>query len=159
MLSIVKGPYLQSPTEESMTIMWETSEPTSSKASVLMAERIHSGYQGNYKKPEHLVAAVFKEGYSTIHQLTVKKLEPGTSYFYTIYSENEQGEIASGPHLFKTAVRKGEPFSFTVTSETGGYSGFDQSNGQINKNIFNQMQRYRPDITLFIGDIVNDGRN
>lgn len=36
-------------------------------------------------------------------------------------------------------------------------SGFDQSQGQINRNIFSQMQRYRPDITLFVGDIVDDG--
>jgi hypothetical protein len=155
MLTIVKEPYLQWPTMDSMTIMWETSEPASSRA----AERIHSGYQGNYKKPEHLLSIVSNEGYSTIHKLTVKNLEPSTSYFYKIYSENEQGEIESGPYPLKTAVRKGEPFSFTVTSETGGYSGFDQSNGQINKNIFYQMQRYRPDLTLFVGDIVNDGRN
>lgn len=159
MLTIVKGPYLQWPTVDSITIMWETSEPASSRAEVLMAERIHSGYQGNYKKPEHLLSTVSNEGYSTIHQLTMKNLEPSTTYFYKIYSGNEQGEIDSGPYPLKTAVRKGEPFSFTVTSETGGYSGFDQSNGQINKNIFNQMQRYRPDLTLFVGDIVNDGRN
>ncbi len=160
MLSIIKGPYLQWPTENSMTIMWETSEPASSRVDVLLAERIHSGYQGNYKKPEHVISSVFNESHATIHQLTVTNLEPVTLYFYNINSENKHGEkIQSGPHPFKTATPKGVPFSFTVTSETGGYSGFDQSNGQINKNIFKQMQRYRPDITLFIGDIVNDGRN
>jgi hypothetical protein len=72
---------------------------------------------------------------------------------------NEQQEIESGPHPFKTAVRRGESFSFAVTSETGGYSGFDQSEGQINRNIFSQMQRYHPDITLFVGDIVDNGNN
>lgn len=159
MLNIVKGPYLQWPTVNSMRIMWETSEPASSRVCVLMAERIHSGYQGNYKKPEHLLSTVSKEGYSTIHQLTVDNLDPSTIYFYKVYSENEQGNIESGPYPLKTAVRKGEPFSFTVTSEMGGYSGFDQSNGQINKDIFNQMLRYRPDLTLFVGDVVNDGRN
>ncbi|UVI33121.1 purple acid phosphatase family protein [Paenibacillus spongiae] len=159
MLTIVKGPYLQWPTEDSMTIMWETSEQASSRADVLMAERIHSGYQGNYKKPEHVVSTVSNKGYCTIHQLTVKNLEPSTIYFYNIYSACEKGEIESGPHPLKTAVRKGEPFSFTVTSETGGYSGFDQSNGRINRNIFHQMQRYRPDLTLFVGDLVNDGQN
>jgi hypothetical protein len=96
----------------------------------------------------------------TIHQLTVSDLEPGTIYYYNILSENAQGEtMQSGPHILKTAMPKGEPFSFTVTSETGGYSGFDQSNGQININIFQQMRRYRPDLALFVGDIVNDGTN
>ena len=123
----------------------------------MLAERIHSGYHGNYKKPEQVLSKVVNEEYSTIHRLTVKDLEPGTIYFYKIHSQNEQGEIGSEPIPFKSAVKEGEPFSFTVTSETGGYSGFDQSNGQININIFTQMQKYRPDITLFIGDIVNDG--
>ena len=31
MLTVVKGPYLQWPTENSITIMWETSVPASSK--------------------------------------------------------------------------------------------------------------------------------
>ncbi len=110
MLSIVKGPYLQWSTVDSMTIMWETSEPASSRADVLMAERIHSGFQGNYKKPEHLLATVSNDAHSTIHQLTVKNLEPSTSYFYKIYSENKQGGNESGPHPFKTAVRKREHF-------------------------------------------------
>lgn len=157
MLSIVKGPYLQRPTVNSMTIMWETSEPASSSVSVLVAERIHSGYQGNYKTPTEIRSTVSKEGYSTIHQVTVDHLNPSTIYFYQVLSENEQGSIESSPYPFKTAVQQGEPFSFTVTSETGGYSGFDRSNGQVNQNIFDQMLKYRPDFTLFVGDVVNDG--
>lgn len=54
MLSIVKGPYLQNPTGHSMTVMWETSLPATSRVDVLHAERIHSGHQGNYKQPVHL---------------------------------------------------------------------------------------------------------
>ena len=144
-------------TENSITIMWETSEPASSTVMVLLAERIHSGYHGNYKKPEQVLVTEEEKEYSTIHQLTVNHLEPNTLYFYQVRSVNERGEIESGHHFLKTAVRRGESFSFTVTSETGGYSGFDQSDGQINRNIFSQMQRYRPDITLFVGDIVDDG--
>lgn len=160
MLSIVKGPYLQWPTPNSMTIMWETSEPAASQADILAAERIHSGYQGNYKKPEQVLASVCSEGLATIHQLTVTNLEPGTPYFYTIHSEGTGGEqVQAGPHPFKTAMPPGAPFSFSVTSETGGYSGFDRTDGAINTRIFEQMQRYRPDFTLFVGDIVNDGTN
>ncbi|MGN7358449.1 metallophosphoesterase [Paenibacillus sp. SAF-054] len=157
MLRILKGPYLQWPTLNSMTIMWETSEPASSKVEVLVAERIHSGYQGNYKKPEHVIAIFENEGRGTIHQVTVRNLEPGTLYFYRVYSQSGLDTAESGPHPMKSAVENGVPFSFTVTSETGGFSGFDTSGGQINVNIFTQMQRYRPDVALFIGDIVNDG--
>ncbi|MCQ6557176.1 purple acid phosphatase family protein [Paenibacillus mendelii] len=159
MLSIVKGPYLQWPTIASMTMMWETSEPAASRVEVFIAERIHSGYQGNYKKPEHLMTIVSNESHTVIHQLTVTNLEAGTTYFYLVFSENEHGErVQSGPYPFNSAAPKGQPCSFTVTSETGGYSGFDSTHGQINTNIFKQMQRYRPDFTLFVGDLVNDGR-
>lgn len=159
MLAIVKGPYLQSPTAHSMTIMWETSEPASSKVEVLMAERIHSGFHGNYKKPEFIHSTVSSETEATIHQLTVGNLEPAAIYFYRVYSRNASGEVESGPYPMKTAVRSGEAFSFAVTAETGGFSFADRTEGLINRNIFGQMQRYRPDLALFIGDIVNDGRN
>lgn len=155
MLSIIKGPYLQWPTTNSMTIMWETSEPADSSVDVFMAERIHSGFKGNYRQPEHRLFTASGGGRSTIHQITVENLEPGTPYFYKIYSANGRGErVESGPYPLKTAVGRGEPFSFAVTSETGGYGDVD-----INKRIFHQMQRYRPDFTLFVGDIVGDGRN
>lgn len=159
MLLLSKGPYLQRPTEDSMTMMWETSDLASSRVDILLAERIHSGHQGNYKKPEVVIASVSNEERTTIHQLTVTGLEPGTMYFYNIHSANAKGEVQSGPYPFKTAVRRGEPFSFTVTGETGGYSSFDSSEGLTNINIFKQMQRYRPDLTLFVGDIVDDGDN
>lgn len=158
MLTIIKGPYLQWPTKQSMTIMWETSEASNARVEVLAAERIHSGYQGNYKPPQAIIAHAAEVAYTRIHKLTIHDLAPGTLYFYKVYSENEQGAAEAGPHPMKTAVDNGQPFSFTVTSETGGYSGFDQSNGQINTKIFNQMERYRPDFALFIGDIVNDGQ-
>lgn len=158
MITIIKGPYLQWPTVNSMTFMWETSEPANARVDVYKAERKHSAHNGNYVPPEILLFTVSEQERSAIHQLTVEDLEPGTAYFYRIGSENARGEkIEAGPYPFKTAVREGEPFSFTVTSELGGYSGFDQSGGRINTNIFNQMQRFRPDLTLFVGDIVNDG--
>ncbi|WP_244563037.1 fibronectin type III domain-containing protein [Paenibacillus uliginis] len=81
---------MQWPTVDSMTIMWETSEPASSRVDVLLAERIHSGYQGNYKKPEQVITTVSNEGHSKIHQLTVNGLEAGTVYFYQIHSGNGQ---------------------------------------------------------------------
>ncbi|WP_338842193.1 metallophosphoesterase family protein [Paenibacillus glucanolyticus] len=159
MLSIVKGPYLQNPAEHCITVMWETSLPASSRVDVLLAERIHSGYQGNYKLPDKPFGTFTVGSESRIHQITVEGLEPGTIYYYKIHSRNESGEIESKLYMFKTAAGRGVPFSFTVTSETGGYSGFDATDGLINQRIFSQMKQYRPDIALFVGDVVNDGKN
>lgn len=156
-MNIIKGPYLQQPTESSMIIMWETSASADSKVEILGAERIHSGHAGNFKKPEHIISTVHQAEYTKIHQVLVAGLEPATTYFYRVCSENEQGMSASETYPIKTAVQSGESFSFAVTSETGGYSGFDQTNGEINKRIFQQIRRYRPDLALFIGDLVDDG--
>jgi len=157
MLSLVKGPYLQWPTADAMTIMWETSEPGSSEVEVFAAERIHSGFHGNFKAPEHRISFAAIDGNATIHQVTVTGLEPGKYYFYQATSRNENGQVQSDRHPFKTAVPAGTPFSFAVTSETGGYSCFDRTDGRINANLFEQMKRYRPDLALFIGDIVDEG--
>lgn len=155
MLSIIKGPYLQWPTLSSMTIMWETSGEANCRVDVFAAERIHSGHEGNYRKPEQPLFTVSGNGQAKLHQLTIENLDAGTPYFYTVYSETETGEkVESGPHPCKTAVPKGQPFSFTVTSETGGYGDVN-----INQRIFKQMHRYRPDFTLVVGDLVNDGGN
>lgn len=159
MLSIIKGPYLQWPTEKSMTFMWETSEMASSRVEIMSAERIHSGYHGNYKEPELILASLSEPEYTRIHQLTVSGLEPGTMYFYKVYSENDAEPVEAGPYPFKTAMLKGQPFSFTVTSETGGFHDFDTTAGELNTGIFTQMRQYRPDFSLFIGDIVHDGTN
>lgn len=159
MLFIRKGPYLQNPTEHSMNIMWETSLPAASRVDVMHAERIHSGHQGNYKQPVNLFGSFSNESLNKMHKLTVNGLEPGTTYYYRVHSWAESSETESEWFMFKTAVGKGEPFSFTVTSETGGYSGFDSTDGEINRRIFRQMKQYRPDLALFIGDIVNDGKN
>uniref|UniRef100_UPI000592BD7C metallophosphoesterase n=1 Tax=Gorillibacterium massiliense TaxID=1280390 RepID=UPI000592BD7C len=158
MLSIVKGPYLQIPTETSMTMMWETSELASAKVEVYQAERKHGGSGGNYLPPEKVITTASNGEYSLIHQITVQQLEPGTTYFYTVFSENETGALQDGPHPFKTAPGKDVPFSFTVTSETGGFHFADKTDGQINRDIFMLMGKYRPDLSLFAGDIVDDGR-
>lgn len=159
MLFIRKGPYLQNPTEHSMTIMWETSLPAASRVDVMYAERIHSGHQGNYKQPVDLFGSFSNESLTKAHKLTVDGLDPETPYYYRIYSWVGSSETESTWFMFKTAAGQGKPFSFTVTSETGGYSGFDSTDGEINRRIFQQMKHYRPDIALFIGDIVHDEKN
>ncbi|MFK7691580.1 metallophosphoesterase [Paenibacillus sp. HJGM_3] len=161
MLSIIKGPYLQWPTATSMTFMWETSEEASARVDILAATLVHDWKR--YEQPEHVLFTVTEEAPARLHRVTVNGLEPGTVYFYKVTSESAASDsgsdiVESGPHPFKTAAGPGVPFSFTVTSETGGYSGFDTTGGQINTAVFEQMQRYRPDLALFVGDIVNDGQ-
>ena len=62
------------------------------------------------------------DGELGIAKVTLEGLEPETDYHYRVRSVNPGGDsVESDLHPLKTAVRRGTPFSFAVTSETGGY--------------------------------------
>lgn len=154
MLSIVKGPYLQMPTRTSMTIMWETSGLSTSKVVYYETNRIHAGHDGKYVTLFESERSMSDEHPRMIHNITLHGLLPATDYHYKIVSKNEAGEVAeSDIHPMRTAPARDDPFSFVITSETGGYG-----DDTINQRVFDQMKRYRPDFGLFVGDIVQDGR-
>jgi hypothetical protein len=67
-------------------------------------------------------------------------------------TSNQGEQVNSEVYPLKTAVEAHMPFSFAVTSETGGYG-----DDEINRRIFDQMRRYRPDFLLMVGDAVKHG--
>ena len=52
MLRIIKGPYLQWPTRNSITIMWETSCAARSRVTYYQTEKVHSGLNGKLRSIE-----------------------------------------------------------------------------------------------------------
>ena len=153
MLSIVKGPYLQWPTRNSVTIMWETSSAASSRVICWETERLHSGLSGRFQTVEASAKVVEGDEPCCIHALALEGLEPGTTYHYKVRSASDQGEVVeSAEHPLKTAVTAEVPFSFAVTSETGGYG-----DDRINRPLFDQIGRFRPDFLLVVGDAVRSG--
>lgn len=150
MLSIVKGPYLQWPTRDSMTVMWETSCEASSKVTYFETRRLKTKLK-TIRESERTVEDL---GLCRIHTVTLTGLKPDTTYHYKVSSTNSQGEVVeSEEYPLKTAVEEDKPFSFTVTSETGGYG-----NDEINQSLFSRISRYRPEFLLIVGDSVRRGR-
>lgn len=151
MLSIVKGPYLQWPTPTGMTIMWETSCPASTEGRYWQTQRTHNRGFVALPQTEKQVGGT---GDSCIHTLVLEGLEPESLYHYQVHSAAAQGEVVESAVLpFKTAVRPDTPFSFVVTSESGGYG-----DDLINRRLFPLIQRYRPDFLLMVGDAVQHGK-
>lgn len=151
MLSILKGPYLQWPTPTSMTIMWETSGPSSTEARYWQTQRTHN--RGMVALPETQQQAT-GAGDTSIHNLVLEGLEPETLYRYLVRSADTSGQVVESAILpFKTAVRPETPFSFAVTSESGGYG-----DDQINRRLFPLIQSHRPDFLLMVGDAVSHGK-
>jgi len=155
MLSIVKQPYLQWPTEDSITIMWETSEESTSRVTYYETTRVHSGLNGRFRTEAESARNVEESGHSLIHAITLRGLRTDTTYHYKLTSATAQDEtVESEEYAFKTAVQRDTPFSFAVTSETGGYG-----DDEINRKLFQQIQRYRPEFLLVVGDAVWNGLN
>ena len=140
MLSILKGPYLQWPTRDSITIMWETSEASSSTVIYCTTQKVHAGLNGRFQSVQGSEKRVEDATPRCIHSVTLTGLEPDTTYHYRVRSADGRGEgVESAEYPLKTAVEEGTPFSFAVTSETGGYG-----DDEINRRIFRQILRYRP---------------
>lgn len=153
MLSIVKGPYLQWPTRDSMTIMWETSCPASSKVTYCETQKVHSGLNGKFLTIKASERMVENSSLCKIHTVPLTGLTPDTTYHYKVRSADSRGEVVESEEVpLKTGVKEDEPFSFVVTSETGGYG-----DDEINRRIFSQIGRYRPEFLLIVGDSVKRG--
>ncbi|MFA6107973.1 MAG: metallophosphoesterase family protein [Candidatus Latescibacterota bacterium] len=153
MLSILKGPYLQWPTGVAVTVMWETSCPASSQVTWWETEPVHSrtdGRMGTRPASERQAVAA---GPACLHRLELSGLEPGRLYLYQVRSTLPTGEtVESETHPLQAAAPPGTPFSFAVTSETGGYGDVE-----IDRRVFAQIRRFRPDFLLVVGDAVQNG--
>ena len=153
MSAIVKGPYLQWPTQDTMTVMWETAEEADATVLWYETEPVHSGLNGSLGTAEESKRVVTDGGRRCIHRLTLEGLDPETDYHYRVRSVGPGGaSVESDLHPLRTAVRRDTPFSFAVTSETGGYG-----DDEINRRLFAQIERYRPDFLLVVGDAVSRG--
>lgn len=133
----VIAPYLQFPTKNSITIMWETSTPASSTVKF------------GTKLPLEMSATT--EGASLIHEVLLEKLEPATKYFYQVESKSDSGGISqSGVLTFQTAVTDDEPFSFCIIGDT-------QKNPKMTGKVMKLIWERRPHFLMHVGDVVDNG--
>ena len=151
-LEIVKGPYLQWPTESSVGVMWETAQEATSELVCHETEGVHSGLSGQSRTAPEPLRRVRDSSARRIHRLLVEDLEPQTLYHYKVSSQSGDRRVESDLHPLKTGGGRQTPFSFAVTSETGGYG-----DDAINRRIFDQIERHRPDVLIVPGDAVGRG--
>lgn len=154
MLRMIKGPYLQWATPQSMVIVWETTTAATGEVSYFETTRVHADGNGRFQTEQATRRAVLTNGTpACIQQVTLTGLQPETLYHYQVRARNADGETCESELLpFKTAVNPDTPFCFAVTSETGGTCSDD-----YNREIFDQISRYRPDFLLMAGDSVCHG--
>jgi acid phosphatase type 7 len=128
-------PYIQLPTTDSMTIMWETSVKLPSRVEFSMTAKLDRVVEA--KTPV------------TLHEIPLRGLEPGTSYCYRVRS----GDLVSETYSFKTA-----PLAGTKRWRMAVY-GDSRSNPAMHHKIAEQIAKARVDLIVHTGDIVLNGKN
>jgi predicted phosphodiesterase len=134
----VVAPYLQWPTRDSMTIMWETNTPGDGLVEFDAAMPLRQKVRDDEKK--------------TLHEIRLTDLKPETSYVYRVTTTCADGrKLVSQPRTFTTAVKEGSPFSFAVVGDT-------QNNGKMTGRIAQLIFDRRPNFVVHCGDVVEEGK-
>lgn len=131
------APYLQFGTRTSMTIMCETSEPSSCEVRF-----------GTASPPKDVAKS---EKVGTLHEVKLDSLQPNTKYFYQVACSTADGKtLTSKPLTFATAVDATDAYSFCVIGDT-------QRNPAATTRVAKIMWERRPNFVLHLGDVVDDG--
>jgi len=128
------GPFLQTATQDSITIVWETGDALDST--------VEYGLTSGYGESVHAPDLV------NLHEMTLTGLTPETLYHYRVIS----GSITGSDHTFRTAVHEATPFRFAVLSDT-------QSNPLIHSGVANAILAEDPALVLHAGDEIGDGKD
>lgn len=150
-MEFIKQPYLQMPSTDGITVMWETSEESTSEVVVYLTLRRHMDCI-----PGMLVGK-FTGAPGVMHRVRISGLEPYTDYHYKVMSAAGDGSIESAHIQFRTQGDAGMPITFCVTSETGGYGGFHDHH--YANETFSAIGTQRPDFLVFAGDMASNGRD
>lgn len=124
-VNLVKGPYLQIGTPNSVIVRWETDVPTDSKVEYDTSKTSMNYYAGNL-------------AIDTLHEVQLNGLLPYTKYYYTIGTKTLtiQGDTTN---YFVTSPVQGQEgkYRFWVTGDCGIVSA-NQSNCRNQYNAYNQ---------------------
>ena len=132
-------PYLQYVTQDSITIMWETTRPSNSIVKFGETSQVASQKKLDDQK--------------YVHEVKIENLKPETQYFYQVTSTDDaKKSVTSKVLTFQTANKFETPFAFAVISDT-------QSNPKVSGKVARYAWEQRPNFLLHPGDLVGTGTN
>ncbi len=131
------APYLQNASPGEITILWETKKATSSA----VAYRETGGGDGSELK-------ITNDAEVKIHRLRITGLQPETHYAYGVRC----GEEVRGGD-FVTAPAKSRSIRFAIFGDSRFWSDYWETT-----RLPQQLLSQKPEFTLHMGDLVNDGR-
>jgi len=136
---ITKGPYLNKPQKNSMTIMWECDNDN---------PVILSYWENDNDKKEETVHFFDSRDSLFLYRLKLKELQPAQKYYYKVITEDG----CSVESWFYTNPLKREKFNFIVIGDT-------RTGHKVFSTIMNKVENYSPRFIINMGDLVNRGKN
>jgi 3',5'-cyclic AMP phosphodiesterase CpdA len=128
-------PYLQNVTQNSIVVMWETTESVVGTV--------------NYGESEKMGQSVTEPSPAKIHEVKITGLEPGKTYYY----QASYGNVNLTQSTFKTAPPDGtKDFRLAVYGDS-------RSNPTIHGKVVDLIFREAPDLVINTGDLVANGTN
>ena len=144
-------PYLQNPTENGMTIMWETTIPTYSW--------VEYGTDTIHLNRKRLIIDGQAEFNESIHKIRLNDLIPGQTYYYRVYSQ-EIIEYKTSSKVFGE-IAKSDFYSFTTPNkETDSFTAIVfndlHEKADIFQSLLKQIENIDYDFVIFNGDCIDD---
>jgi predicted phosphodiesterase len=138
---VLKKAYLLTVTRDSARILWETLTPMN--GTVLYSESAHTEEVAGGAKTDF--------GKTTMHDVTINGLKPGTKYSFKAESYTaESGDLSAGEGSFTTDPGPGVPFRVGVLSDTHF--------GDFTKAVTERVAARGPQIVIHTGDSINYGK-
>ena len=133
---LIRGPYLQSVTPDSIIVVWETGRDSPGKVA--------------YGETAEYDFSVADPAVGTRHAITLTGLAPYTLYHYRIASD---GAPLSADVTFRTAAGPDQAtFTFVVFGDT-------RTQHEIHQAVVDRIAAQQPDFVLHTGDLVADGES
>lgn len=142
---VIRGPYLQSPTETTITIMWRTNVPTNSTV-----------WFG--QNPQQLNQTASGNSNTTEHTVLVTGLNPNTKYYYAVGSQSIYGGNSAN-HYFHTNPVIGSQDSIRVWA-IGDFGKGNAGQIAVKNSFLSWNGQNKTDVWLWLGDnAYNDGKD
>ncbi len=143
--ALVRGPYLQQGTTNSMIVRWRTAEPADSRVWLGPA-------------PDTFSHTTADPALLTEHLVTLSNLAPDTRYYYAVGSS--QGPLAGGPDCaFVTAPMRARPTRIWVLGDPGtalvheqNMPGYEGLAAAVRDAYYGYAQGRDADVWLMLGD-------
>ena len=147
-------PYIQNPTDNGMTIMWETTLPAYSW--------VEYGTDTLHLTRKRLIIDGQAEFNESIHKIRLDNLTPGQTYYYRVCSQEILQYKAYSKIFGHTA--KSEFYSFTMPdAETDSFTAVIFNDLHQRKTVFEtllkQVEKMDYDFVVFNGDCIDDPAN